>query len=118
MIAGGKTREPSRAGYPACTTMQQFVSRLIAALTSGADRQSFQFRKPRRPTEGEMAFNKILGLRADSRLAAITRYAPCVSLAAKELPIWYEKRASQPRAAGGCIDRRDISSFNGILVQL
>jgi hypothetical protein len=115
MIAGGKTREPSRAGYPACTTMQQFVSRLIAALTSGADRQSFQFRKPRRPTEGEMAFNKILGLRADSRLAAITRYAPCVSLAAKELPIWYENvRANL--ALGGCIDRRDISSFNGILV--
>jgi len=62
-----------------------------------------------------MAFNKILGLRADSRLAAITRYAPCVSLAAKELPIWYENvRANL--ALGGCVDRRDISSFNGILV--
>ena len=37
-----------------------------------------------------MAFNKILGPPCGFSLAAITRYAPCVSLAAKELPIWYE----------------------------
>jgi hypothetical protein len=90
MIAGGKTREPSRAGYPACTTMQQFASGLIAALTSGTDRQSFNSESRGGPRSAKWRLIKFWGLRADSLLAAITRCAPCVSLAAKELPIWYE----------------------------
>jgi hypothetical protein len=80
--------------------------RVIAALTNGTDRQSFQFRKPRRLTE------------RGSLLAAITRYAPCVSLAAKEAPNLVRKTCQLASHFGGRIDRRDISSFNGILVQL
>ena len=100
MIAGGKTREPSRAGYPACTTMQQFVSRLIAALTSGADRQSFQFRKPRRPTEGEMAFNKILGPPCGFSFGCNHSLRALRLIGRKGTPNLVRKRASQPRAGG------------------
>ena len=69
-------------------------SRLVAALTSGTYRQFFQFRNPRRPPEREWRLIRFWGLGVDSLLAAITRYAPRVSLAAREAPNLVRKRAS------------------------
>jgi hypothetical protein len=92
----------ARAGYPAPHNHTTICFGLIAALTNGTDRQSFQYR----------------GCISRCAQAAITRYAPCVSLAAKEAPNLVRKTCQLASHFGGRIDRRDISSFNGILVQL
>jgi hypothetical protein len=92
----------ARAGYPAPHNHTTICFGLIAALTNGTDRQSFQYR----------------GCISRCAQAAITRYAPCVSLAAKEAPNLVRKTCQLASHFGGRIDRRDISSFDGILIQL
>jgi len=60
-----------------------------------------------------MTLNRILGLGADY-LFGYNHLLRAVRLRGGKLPIWYEPALPW----GDCIDRRDISGFNRILVQL